>query len=377
MSVATFRARLTETDIRSFIKGGDAETRAQAAMKICRTVDRELTAEERAYGEEILRMMARDATALVRRALSVAMQNSPRLPHDIAVKLANDIEAIAGPMLKNSPVLTDDDLIEILEAAPPQRQMMVASRAKVSRTVSNAIAEKGCKDAVVTALRNPGAVFGPEALTTSLDRFEHDDTVTEAMVDRDRLPIAIAERLVAKVTGEVFDRLVNRHALPPQLAIEIATGARERATLDIVSQAARQNDPERFVQQLNLNGRLTPSFVLRAACMGHLAIVEWALAELAGVPHKRAWLMIHDAGPLGLRAIFERAGLPQRLFPVLRTAIDVYHETEYDGGPQDRERFSRRMVERVLTQFQGVPVDELDYLLEKLDALADRPKRAA
>ena len=36
-----------------------------------------------------------------------------------------------------------------------------------------------------------------------------------------------------------------------------------------------------------------------------------------------------------------------------------------------------RMIERVLTQFQAIPKDDLDYLLEKLDAYADQAKRQA
>jgi hypothetical protein len=40
-----------------------------------------------------------------------------------------------------------------------------------------------------------------------------------------------------------------------------------------------------------------------------------------------------------------------------------------DGGPNDKERFRQRMVERVLTQFQAIPRADLEYLLEKLNAV--------
>ncbi len=81
--------------------------------------------------------------------------------------------------------------------------------------------------------------------------------------------------------------------------------------------------------------------------------------------------MVHDAGALGLRAIFERAGMPQRLYPVFRSAIDMVHEMDYDDGHLDQERFSRRMIERVLTKLQGLPKEELDYLLDRLNVLSD------
>ena len=128
-----------------------------------------------------------------------------------------------------------------------------------------------------------------------------------------------------------------------------------------------QADMQRFVQQLHLNGRLTPSFVLRALCQGEVRLVEHAFAELSGIAHNKAWLLVHDGGAMGLRAVFERSGMPPSIYPAFRAAIDVLHETEFDGSREDRIRFRKRMIERVLTRFQSIPQADLDYLLEKLD----------
>ena len=97
---------------------------------------------------------------------------------------------------------------------------------------------------------------------------------------------------------------------------------------------------------------------------------EWGVAELAQVPHHRTWLMIHDAGPLGLRAIYERAMLPARLFPAFRAAVDTFHAMEFDGGPRDQERFQERMLQRFLTQPQAAAREDVDYLLTRMDRVA-------
>ncbi|MEJ0024302.1 MAG: DUF2336 domain-containing protein [Alphaproteobacteria bacterium] len=244
------------------------------------------------------------------RSLAVALQNSPKLPRALALKLANDVEAIALPVLQHSPVLSDADLVEIIRAAPPGKQIAIASREYVSTTVTGAISVFGHPDAVETALANDNADFDPQALSTVLQRMGDRPSITETMAHRRTLPINIVERLIAVVTGEVFDYLVNHHEVPPQLAIDLASGARERATLDLVEQAGLQSDIPRFARQMTLQGRLTPSFIMRALCLGHMEFVEHAMAELSALPHHRAWLMIHDGGPLGLKAIFDRSGLP-------------------------------------------------------------------
>lgn len=378
MTIVTMRSSLTDADIRTLIRGVTEEDRAHAAHKICRCIDdAELSPDERAHAEGIIAIMAQDAAMLVRRSLAVALKNSPKMPRDIANKLARDVESIALPVILNSPVLTDSDLVEIVRTCPPQKQIAVASRETLSVSVTGAIAHYAASAAVERALANDNADFDIESLDVVLDRFSGLSAITTAMVQRNELPVAITEKLVSLVTGEMFDHLVNNHELPPQLAIELAVGARERATMDIVEQAGRQNDVRYFVEQMNLNGKLTPSLLMRGLCLGHIDFIEHALAELAGVSHQRMWLLIHDSGPLGLKAAFDRAGLPPRLYPSFRAALEVYHSIEREGGAQDRVAFRARMLERTLTLFQSIPKDDLEYLLEKLDSTGARPHAAA
>jgi uncharacterized protein (DUF2336 family) len=378
MTIATMRATLTQDDIRRLVRGASPEERANAAQKVCRRIDGEnLRPADRALAEEILTILAEDAAELVRRTLAVTLRNSPNLPREVALRLAEDVDAVAVPILRNSPALTDADLLELVELASVQKQVAIAGRPRLGEALTERVLACCDRAAAETVAANEGAAFSDRAYDIAMERYRDDEGVKRALVDRERLPVHIAERLVTLVAGELFDRLVNRHELPPQLAIEIASGARERATLDLVEQAEHSTDLERFVQQLHLNGRLTPSLVIRAACLGNVAFAEWALAELSGIPRSKAWLMIHDAGSLGLKSIFERAGLPGGMFTAFRLAVSVYHQTRLDGGPGDRLRFRQRMLERVLTQFQGFPRPDLDYLLEKLDSLDEWRSRTA
>src|SRR5262249_40058930 len=111
----TLRPSLTETDIRRLVKGQDADERAAAAHKLCRTVEaKALTPEDRAAAEGILRVLASDAAELVRRALSVTLKTSDLLPRDVALRLARDVESVALPVISGSPVFNDEDLVEIV-----------------------------------------------------------------------------------------------------------------------------------------------------------------------------------------------------------------------------------------------------------------------
>ncbi|WP_374468849.1 DUF2336 domain-containing protein [Phenylobacterium sp.] len=376
--MATTRAALTEEDIRTLVKGATPDERAAAAHKLCRNLDRlPLTDDDRTLAAEILRIMAADAAELVRRALAVTLRESSLVPRDVALRLARDVESVALPMLAFSPAFTDEDLAEIVRLGGPVRQLAIAKRPRLGRKVTEAIAEHGAQRAVSTACANDEADFSERSLQRVVDRFEQSEKVLAAVAFRQALPLSVTERLIGLVSDQVREHLVTHHALSPQTALELAVASGERATVDLVDQAGRAADIKSFVAHLAKGGRLTPSLLLRGLAQGHMTFFEWGLAELAGVPHHRTWLMIHDAGPLGLRAIYERAGLPARLFPAFRAAVDTFHSMEFDGGARDRERFQERMMQRFLTQPQAAAREDVDYLIEKMDQLSRSARKEA
>ncbi len=371
--MATTRSALTESDIRTLVKGATPDERALAARKLCTSMKGAVLSEEdRAMAAEILRVMAADAAVLVRRALVDTLKASPIVPRDVARRLARDVEAICLPMLAFSPAFTDEDLAEVVRLGGPVRQLAIAKRPELSRKVTGALAEHGSERAVAAACANEGADFAEDALQRAMSRFVESEKVLAAIAYRSTLPLSVTERLITLVSDQVRDHLVSVHAVSPEAALEVAIGAAERATVDLVDEAGRAADVKAFVSHLHETQRLTPSLLLRALAHGHMTFFEWGVAELAGVPHHRTWLMIHDAGPLGLRAIYERAGLPARLFPAFRAAVDAFHAMEFDGGPRDRERFQERMLQRFLTQPQAASREDVDYLLDRMSSGRDR-----
>ena len=375
--MAITRAALSEVDIRTLVRGATEDERAAAAHNLCRRMDAELDEDEREAANEVLRLMAADAAELVRRALAVTLKSATFLPRDVAMRLAADVDSVALPLLHHSPVFSDEDLAEIVRSSPAVKQMAVARRAALGEPVTAALVEHGGEDAVKVACANDNASFSEAALRAACDRFAESEGVTAAIAFRKVLPMSVGERLVHLVSEQVRQHLVDHHALSPETALQIALGARERATVDLVDQAGRATDMRAFCAHLHKQERLTPSLLLRATAHGHMAFFEWAVAELSGVPHHRTWLMVHDAGALGLRAIYERAGLPGRLLPAFRAAVDTFHALQLEGDVRDTGRFQERMLQRFLTQPQMAAREDVDYLIERMDQLARRARVAA
>lgn len=369
-------SHLTKEDVERLMKEPSASVRAEVAGKLAQDIENPTLSEsEMNLAHEVVRLMAKDIETSVRLALSQNLRHATRLPHDVAVQLANDVEIVALPILTESEVLTDNDLLEIIGKGSPQKHEAIAARKEVSPSVSEAIITTAGEQAVTRLMNNTGAQISEKGLAKAIDRFSVSEPVQEAMVKRTILPVTIAERLTMQVSDRLRDYLVTHHELSSTVAADLVLQSRERTVVELAS-GSTEGEIERLVGQMHANGRLTPSIILRALCMGDVLFFETALAIRANIPVLNARILIHDGGQLGLKTLYARAGMPPNMLPVASAALDVVHETEMDGQPHDRERYRATVIERVLTQFEDVGSDDFEYLLSKLGDIMATTKSA-
>lgn len=364
---------LTPADVSRLLQDPSDDTRASLATKMADQIDSvRLTADERVIAEDIVRLMASDASQIVREALAVNLKTSRNLPHDVAVKLASDIDSVALPILEFSSALTEADLVELVHTRmAEERHAAIARRAGLQGAVAEALVEAtDSPDVIETLVANQTAELAESTLTKVVDRFGDNERIQAPLVRREGLPLAIAERLVARVSDNLRDYLISQHDIAPDTANELMMSARERATVGLVGDETDEQSLMRLVENMHVNGRLTPSLILRALCCGDIMLFEMAVARLARVPVHNARVLIHDGGPLGFKSIFQKAGLPDALLNVFRLALDVLSQTGFQERDYDRDSFARIMLERILTRCAGLSAEDEDYLLRKLNDLA-------
>lgn len=323
--------------------------------------------------QEIFRVMARDAEVRVREALSINLKSNPHIPRDVAQVLARDVDAVSVPMLAFSDVLTADDLVQIVSAQGSLAKMeAIAGRREVDAPVSAALVEHGTEHIVAKLVGNPGAAISESSLHRVVDRFGDSAIVQDPLVHRAVLPVTVTERLVTYVADHLRTYLLSKHEISAEVAMDLVLQSRERATVGI-AMGVGDAGLASLVHQLRSNGRLTPSLVLRAICMGNVRFFEHALAAMSGVPVGNARTLVHETSGAGLKALWTKGGLPERMLPAIRVAVDVIEQTELDFGGNSAERYARRILERVLTQYENFSTefegDDLEYLLGRVAQL--------
>lgn len=354
-----------------------APARASAVPALVRSyVHGELTPEAREVIEATLTLLVDDPSPDVRRALAEALSIHETAPRHLIVALSQDLPAIAEPIFRRSPCLIDAELTAAVALGAPSIQTAIASRPWISFEVADAIAAEGDRAAVLAMLANDGADLDGDAFATIAARLGGDGDVREALFARRDLPLAVRQSLISALGEKLSRFLVGRAWMAPKRAGVVLREACDKATVFLAG-SADEAELAALVEHLRASGQLTTALLIRAMCEGHIRFLEAALARLSGLPAPRVYALLIDGRPAALRALFSRAGLPERSHAAFLAALDVWRDLDYDGRDGDEPRFGRRMIERVLTRYQEFAPGEVDDLLAMLRRLAAEGARTA
>ena len=84
---------------------------------------------------------------------------------------------------------------------------------------------------------------------------------------------------------------------------------------------------------------------------------------------------MHDRRGAGLRALYDKAGLPASTFPAFREALEAMREEGFMFEPGNASRLKRRIIERTLTRCESEAPDEIEPLLTLLRRYAAEAAR--
>lgn len=325
-----------------------------------------LSGTDRKFAETLFRASLRDASVQVRHSVSEAIKDHPEVPRDIAITLAMDMPDVAASVLRHSPILTDDDLTKFVRAKGVELQVAVANRRVISGNLSESLVNTNDED-VVELVGNRGAKILEPTLIRIIETFSGNEAIMENLSRRPELPLSVVRRLIPIVSNDLRCRLENNYPLSEDAAESLAAIDDDESTLMFLQKADDDAEVESAVQNLYANGRLSHNMVVMGLCMGDLRFFKIAISELLRLPADRVSSLIYDPGPLGLETTKIRIDLSDRLFEVMRMALDVMTEIEYQGGGFDEiTRFQDEVIKRLDARFDGAASANLGYLLSRL-----------
>lgn len=268
---------------------------------------------------EILSTLAREMDVEVRRTLADKIARLPEAPRGITLELANDEIRIALPILKDSLVLSDMDLMALAKIVSQEHLEAIARRARISSAVGDSLAQRG-NDAVLTRLaQNAGADLSRQALEIMISRAEQSEALREPLVKRPKMPPDLLNGLFFIVSTALRRTIVDRtNDLDPAVIAE-AVEESERRLRARLTETDESGDAatDDVLRELQKSGAITEALLCSLARQHnftHLAIV---FSKLSALSLQTASRVLKDPDPVGLAVVCRACRFDMQTFLAL------------------------------------------------------------
>ena len=181
-----------------------ARDRARAASALARAfVANELSNEEMRAAEAAMALLLDDPSPMVRQALAEALATSDNAPRSVIHGLSRDQLDVAGIVVSCSPILRDQDLVELAADGRAGVQRAIAMRPQVTPAVCAALTEVAGPVPICEMLDNYSARVAKITLRRITERFGTQPDIRARLLERAELPCDVRHTLIERV-GEAL-----------------------------------------------------------------------------------------------------------------------------------------------------------------------------
>lgn len=322
-------------------KDEDVSVRSDLAAKIV-TLAPELTQDEhvkvRKLAHEVLEILARDQVTRVRQIISETLKDVADAPADVIKRLAMDTEiVVSGPVLEWSPVLTDEDLLDIIKRGPITGALSAISRrAGLSEPIADAVCHTTDEEAIASLLGNASAQIREETLDYLAERAVDIESWHGPLARRPNLSSRAALRMARYVAENLLGVLAEKENLDPATVEAVKTEVRRRLDEPNRKRPKRDElDPpcsvikdgesalERAQRHMKA-GKLSEACVTHAVEARDVAFVLAALSVLGEVPLAVIEKIFATRSAKGVVAASWKAGLSmQTAFAIQKSVAHI------------------------------------------------------
>jgi uncharacterized protein (DUF2336 family) len=272
-----------------------------------------LSARERELMRDILRRLSHDIEMSIRVKLAENLSRRTAAPRELVLMLANETIEVAYPILMESRVLQDLDLIEVVRQQTFRHQLAVAMRKDIGEDVSQALVDTQNPDVIVALLNNHSARLPAGLVDELVDASKQVERYQNPLLRRPDLPAPLAQRMYAWVSAALRQHILQHFAIDEDdLDDTVAETMVEVSSAEI--QAEPDQGPQRLVDKLFDAGELTTGFLIKALHQSEVTLFELGLAKLCGLRPVLMRRIVYEPGGEALAIACRAIGLDRAVF---------------------------------------------------------------
>jgi hypothetical protein len=393
----TEEEKLSKQDVELLTNGDDIESKVKVINKISNYYrGDEFGDKEKALAEEIYRLLMKYAEISVRKSISENLMSADSVPRDILISLAKDIDDVSRPILEFSELLTSDDLIDVIKnTQSTEAQLAISKRDSLPEEVSEALIDTEKTEVVGSLMENSTARIKNEDFQRVVDNFSNKEEVIEALVTRGSIPSSIVMEVTKKVSDVIKKKLETKYKCSFDKINNLFQESGEIAAFRFGNMKIFGDDLIELINMLEVNDQLEQAldplhgkltFILNdfepigqfvpvsAIALGNKTMFEICMSRITGVKFSNIRKLVIDLDH-GLKALYERAGLPEPLFDAVRFSIWVIkkmdEEADKFGSPRAREDL-HEYIKRIITLSRGKKIRNLSSFISIIKKHIDR-----
>lgn len=274
----------------------------------------------------------------------------------LARRLAADPDIdVAKPVLRNSSLLSDDDLVEIGRSAPPEHLVVIAQRPAISEMVTDVLIERDHRPAVHALTANAGARLSTAGMDRLIEKASEDIDLRVLLVDRPELTQEAVDRLLPLATAALVVRLADRgFSVAGSLSPDMVRDLRQGFAAALRQRRRNVLSTKDLIEAVR-GGRLgIDEAVWTVVVEERLLDVTTLLSNLAGIDRSHLFGLIAQARLPALLIVFRAVGLGWHAAEGVFVLIARKRGTSVDTSSlkRDYDTISSAMAQRALRFFK-------------------------
>lgn len=298
-----------------------------------------------------LTVLLDDPSRGIRKAIASVLASSTYAPAHVVRCLASDVDEVAVPILKSSPILSNAELVDLLAEGSDAVQCAIAEREGLPAAISAAVCEVGSERACQALLNNSSAQVLQSSMLRLAQRFEDRPDICDQLLKTADLPLANRYELLMRLAESLDDHPIVLERVPENQRHTFLSDAEDKVVLRLALEATEEELPD-FVEHLRRRGKLNTRLLLRSVCCGRLRFFAAALANLGQVPLPRLARLLVTVRRSALQAVLRKAGLPLRSHQAFLLAIDIARQADADFTYDLALDEARMLTETLLEEMQ-------------------------
>ena len=304
------------------------------------------------YFGDILSKVAYDLEVEMRHELATRLSDESAAPPELIGRLARDEIEVARPVIEQSPVLSQDDLVEIAQEKSQDHMLAITKRSDIGERVSTVLVDRGNDKVVKGLVENTTAVISEGSLQIVANKAESSDELKASLMKRPDLPYELMRGMVAQLSVDIRDKVLSESSEEDRERLESAIGEVTAAQQQKVEQRKHQESaPEALVNDLVAKNQLTPHKLITFAQEQRIPEFVCALGKLANIDLEMAEKVTMDRSGEGLALTCRAGGLPGNLFAEMMIALGPLmqkSEQDVDQLVQTYEKLAVPTAQRIL-----------------------------